>query len=221
MIADDDIAEKLSSWAKSHFQMTAMHPAGKNNNGIPKTNIWPPPEGSFQNIPTEKNPLLKLLMDVCNSQQSLLEDHLLLTNCINIHKCSAYCLTQRGKQKIYRMEFGSVKNPGKMLRDKPAIINDRNGRLRLEMERDHPFLVQHSALHTQGWRANGDISFILNKSDSDTPSLNEIIAIEKYVTGYACKRNQVIGSLVDLFKDIVDNSSDNIQSDRNSLCINF
>jgi hypothetical protein len=43
--------------------------------------------------PEEKNPLIKLLMDVSMSQETLLEDYVLLTNRFNIHRCSDYCLT--------------------------------------------------------------------------------------------------------------------------------
>jgi hypothetical protein len=48
----------------------------------------------FSSPPEEKNLLVKLLMDTYSSQDSLLEDHLLLTNRINIHRCSDYCLRQ-------------------------------------------------------------------------------------------------------------------------------
>ena len=40
----------------------------------------------------KKNPLIKLLMDVSMSQETLLEDYVLLTNRFNIHRCSDYCL---------------------------------------------------------------------------------------------------------------------------------
>ena len=67
--------------------------------------MWPPPEGTAPMPPEEKNPLIKLLMDVSSSQESLLEDHLLLTNRFNIHRCSDYCLTLKsGKNKI--MSYG-------------------------------------------------------------------------------------------------------------------
>lgn len=91
----------------------------------------------------------------------------------------------------------------KQVRSSPAIVKDRNGSLRLEMERDHPVLVQHSRFHTQGLRANGDISLILSKSDPSNPSVDEIIATEKYITGYACKGNEPTGALSDLFSDMV------------------
>jgi hypothetical protein len=81
------------------------------------------------------------------------------------------------------MDFGTTSNPGKELRSSPALVKDRHGSLRLELERDHPTLVQHSRYHTQAWRANGDVSVILSKSNPENPSINEIIATEKYVSG--------------------------------------
>ena len=90
-------------------------------------------------------------MDVSSSQESLLEDHLLLTNRFNIHRCSDYCLTSKsGRRKKCLMEFGTEFSSGKELRQTPAIITDKNGSLRLEMAGDHPMLVQHSRFHTQG-----------------------------------------------------------------------
>ena len=104
-----------------------------------------------------------------------------------------------GKTKKCRIEFGSESSPGKELRDTPTLKTDKYGSLRLEMARDHPILVQHSKFHTQGWRANGDVSLIHSRSDPDNPSVDEIIGVEKYVTGYACKGYQPTGSIVELF----------------------
>ncbi|CAC5397334.1 unnamed protein product [Mytilus coruscus] len=174
--------------------MTANHPAELDESQ--KKNLWPPPEGTAQAPPDEKNPLIKLFMDVSESQENILEDHLLLCNRINLHRCSDYCLRaprNNPSVKQCRMEFGTPLNPGKPLRDSPAIVKDRNGSLRLEMERDHPNLVQHSQIHTQAWRASGDISLILSKSGPENPSVNEIIAVEKYVSGCACKGNEPTG----------------------------
>ena len=81
------------------------------------------------------------------------------------------------------MEFSSASHPGKPLRSEPALVKDQNGSLRLEMERVHPVLVQHSKYHTQGWHANGDISLILSRGHPDNPSVNDILATEKYITG--------------------------------------
>ena len=77
------------------FQSNCIPQAGKNIFGQPNKNLWPSPEGTAPPPPEEKNPLLKLLMDVSDTQQLLLEDHLLLTNRMNIHRCSDYCLQSR------------------------------------------------------------------------------------------------------------------------------
>ena len=106
------------------------------------------------------------------------------------------------------MEFGSVSKPGKPLRTEPALIKDKNGSPRLEMVRDHPMLVQHSMTHTQAWRANGDISIILSKSDPKNPSVNDIMATEKYITGYACKGGESTGAVAELFNDMVNSTDD-------------
>lgn len=71
-----------------HFGMTASHPAGCDLEGNPRKDLWPPPEGTSQPPPEELNPLVKLLMDVSVTQESLLEDHLLLSNKFNLHRCS-------------------------------------------------------------------------------------------------------------------------------------
>ena len=78
-LSDDKCAARLHDWAASEFGLTASHPAGKNADGNPKKEFWPPPEGTAPKPPEEKNSLIKLLMDVSTSQESLLEDHLLLT----------------------------------------------------------------------------------------------------------------------------------------------
>ena len=138
---------------------------------------------------------------VSSSQQNILDDYLLLTNRINLHRCSDYCLVppkskrEATSEKVCRMEFGKMSAPGKVLRSDPALVKDRNGSLHLEMARDHPMIVQSSQIQTQAWRANSDISLILSKSSSDNPSVQKITATEKYITGYACKGNQPTGAV--------------------------
>jgi hypothetical protein len=61
----------LSQWATEQFGLSASHPAGKDETGKPRKNLWPPPEGSAALPPEEKNPLIKLLMDVSMSQETL------------------------------------------------------------------------------------------------------------------------------------------------------
>ena len=206
--SEEETAEKLANWAASELGMSANHPAGVDSHGVPRKDLWPPPEGTAPAPPEEKNPLVKLLIDVSESQESLLEDYLLLTNRFNLHRCSNYCLRKSGSNSVCRMEFGNASNPGKPLRTNPSIVKDRNGCPRLEMSRDHPVLVQNSRYHTQGWRANGDISVILSKSGVKNPSVEDITATERYITGYACKGNEGTGALVDLFHDVNESAND-------------
>ena len=105
-------------------------------------------------------------------------------------------------KKVCRKEFGSTESPVRILQDAPCLVKDKNGSLRLEMERDHPMLVQHPQNHTQALRANGDISLILSKNGPDNPSVDEIIATKRYVSGYACKGSDSTGALVNLFNDV-------------------
>ena len=60
----DSVAE-LSKWAKSIFGMTASHPAGSDEDWTPRKDFWPPPGGSAPAPPEDRNPLTKLLMDIC------------------------------------------------------------------------------------------------------------------------------------------------------------
>lgn len=84
----DESAEELSNCAKATFCMTASHPAGKDVDGNSRKDLWPPPEGSAPAPPEDKKPSTKLLMDFSESQESLLEDHVFLTNRNNLHRCS-------------------------------------------------------------------------------------------------------------------------------------
>ena len=218
-LSDDECALKLEKWAALQCGLTACHPAGKDENGNSRQDLWPPPEGTAPQPNEENNPLVKLLMDASESQESLLEDYLLLTNRFNLHRCSDYCLkASNNNTKKCRMEFGTEQSPGKKIRDTPALVKDHNGSTRLEMTRDHPVLVQHSRYHTQGWRANGDISVILSKSSPDNPSVHDIIATEKYITGYACKGNQPTGAISNLFCDMINCSNDASGLTAKSIC---
>ena len=221
-LSEAECANKLAKWASDDFGLTATHPAGCDADGKPRKDLWPPPEGTAPVPAEEKNPLVKLLMDVCSDQESLLEVHLLLTNRIHLHRCSDYCLqepkSKRGSEKVCRMEFGTLSKPGKQIRHDPAIVKDKNGCQRLEMPRDHPTLVQHSQYHTQGWRANGDISIIVSKSDPKNPSVDELMACEKYITGYACKGNKGTGALVDLYGDLVNSNDNSDGADGKTIC---
>ena len=190
-----------------------MHPAGRDEEGQRRKDLWPPPEGSADPISNERDPLVKMLMEIAATQDAVLEDHLLLVNRVGLHSCSDYCLRTprhpepglQPKERVCRMEFGSEFQPGKKLRNAPDVVEDHNGAPRLEMPRDHPCVVQHSRYQVQSWRANGDVSVILSSSPDppDNPSTDDIIAIIDYVCGYACKDSEPTGATADLFKDMV------------------
>jgi hypothetical protein len=79
------LCQCIAQWATEQFGLSASHPAGKYETEKPRKNLWPPPEGSAA-LPTEENnPLIKLLMDVSMSQETLFEDYVLLANRFNIH----------------------------------------------------------------------------------------------------------------------------------------
>ena len=146
---DEEYAARLSQWADENFAMTALHPAGSDEEGQPRKDLWPPPEGSADPISEDRDPLVKMLMEMAATQDAILEDHLLLVNRVGLHSCSDYCLTTprhpepglQPRERVCRMEFGSEFHPGKKLRNSPEIVEDHNGAPRLEMPRDQPRLV--------------------------------------------------------------------------------
>ena len=226
--SDEEYAARLSQWADENFAMTAFHPAGSDEEGQPRKELWLPPEGSAEPISDDRDPLVKMLMEIAATQDAVLEDHLLLVNRVGLHSCSDYCLRTprhpepglQPRERVCRMEFGSEFRPGKKLRNAPEIVEDHNGAPRLEMPRDHPRVVQHSRYQIQSWRANGDVSLILSNSPPDNPSTDDIIAIIDYVCGYACKDSEPTGATADLFKDMV-NAVDTTDADQvtgKSMC---
>ena len=208
---EDECATILNQWADENLAMTALHPAGSDEEGKPRKDLWPLPEGSADPIPNDQDPLVKMLLDIASTQDAILEDHLLWVNRVGLHSCSDYCLRtprhpEQGLQpneRVCRMEFGSEFHPGKKLRREPEIVNDHNGAPGLEMPRDHPRVIQHSRYQLQSWRANGDVSLILSNSSPDNPSTDDIIAIINYVCGYTCKDSEPTGATADLFEDMV------------------
>ena len=60
----------------------------KIEDGSSRKDLRPPPEGTAP-LPAEDNALIKILIDVSETQESVVEDHFLLTNTINLHICSS------------------------------------------------------------------------------------------------------------------------------------
>lgn len=71
-LTNSQYVEKLAAWASACFSMTASHPTGTDDSGQPLKSLWPSPEGTAPAPPNEQNPLLKLLMDVSFTEESLL-----------------------------------------------------------------------------------------------------------------------------------------------------
>jgi hypothetical protein len=51
--------------------------------------------------------------------------------------------------------------------------------------------------------------------------LEEILSVEKYVSGYACKGNQPTGAVVDLFNDLVNCADESTGATAKSICTNL
>ena len=45
-LSEEDQDLSLSDWAKQQFGMTALHPAGKHDDGSSRKDLWTPPEGT-------------------------------------------------------------------------------------------------------------------------------------------------------------------------------
>ena len=75
--SETEYEARLSQWADENFAMTALHPADSNEEGQPRKDLWPPPEGTDDPISTNRDPLVKMLMEIAASQDAILEDHLL------------------------------------------------------------------------------------------------------------------------------------------------
>ena len=52
----------------------------------------------------------------------------------------------------------------------------------------------------------------------DTPYIIEIIATEKYITGYARKGTETTGAAVDFFKDLMPSADDSLENPAKSVC---
>ena len=58
--------------------MTALHPAVSDEEGQPRKDLWPPPEGLADPISDDRDPLVMTPMQIAATQDAILEDHLLL-----------------------------------------------------------------------------------------------------------------------------------------------
>ena len=52
--------------------MAALHPAGSDREGQSRKDLWPPPKGSADPILDDRDPLLKMLMEITATQDGML-----------------------------------------------------------------------------------------------------------------------------------------------------
>ena len=52
--------------------MTALHPAGNDEEGKPRKDLWPPPVGTAEPISNDRDPLVKMLMQIAGTQDAIL-----------------------------------------------------------------------------------------------------------------------------------------------------
>ena len=65
---EEEYAARLSHWADETFAMTALHPAGNDEEGQPRKDLWPPPEGTAEPISDDRDPLVKMQMQIAATQ---------------------------------------------------------------------------------------------------------------------------------------------------------
>ncbi|CAH3025176.1 unnamed protein product [Porites evermanni] len=90
-----------SQWADETFAMTALHTAGNDEEGQPRKDLWPPPEGTAERISDDRDPLVKMLMQIAATHDAILEDHLLLVKRIGLHKLLAIWSKDCSREHVY------------------------------------------------------------------------------------------------------------------------
>ena len=85
---EDECAAKLNQWVDENLSMRALHPAGSDEEGKPRKDLWPLPEGSADPLPNDQDPLVKMIMNTASTQEAILESCLLLVNRVGLHTCS-------------------------------------------------------------------------------------------------------------------------------------
>ena len=52
--------------------MTALHPAGNDEEGQPRNDLCPPPVGTAEPISNDRDPLVKMLLQIAGTQDAIL-----------------------------------------------------------------------------------------------------------------------------------------------------
>ena len=214
----NEAASELHDWLQTDLQNTdnlfspnfvSMHPAGGeeetddagNRLWVPNKSEWPKPDGSYE--PPDYNPLSEKPSDHFDS---ISDFHIALTNKIGLHKCNHSCLKFRkpgSNSKYCRFHFGKTdietkKSEGKETHPFHSIITPGQ-HPRFEGNRDHPFLISHIKARLLSWLANCDTQPIIDQ---------DLMALLRYITQYACKGAASTDDLVRLYKHLLDVNGD-------------
>ena len=186
----------------------SMHPAGGkvnlDENGekiwTADKSKWPAQEGSLES--TKENSLTVSLTEICERNAGINSHYIALVNGVALHKCSSYCLKRKkrdGKQvKYWRFHFGeqdpsTKKMSGKNMHPYNAMITD-DTHPRFEGPRDHPRLIMNIKTKLITSLANCDTQPIIDDS---------LIALQKYIAGYACKGGASTEDLLLIYKKLL------------------
>ena len=222
MSSNVDSAEKarlLHSWLQTDSEDTgtffspnlvSMHPAGgefdDSERWIPNTQLWIKPEGTHYVNPDA----LKISFDQCHSDDHRKQFQIDVINKCMLHGCSGYCL--KPDKSIHnvdsdeppplkcRFHYGyydrNLKiSSGMDIKLEPFITEGANSRY--EGPCNHPRMVQHIAVRPISWLGNCDSSIIIHQN---------LLALNQYLTSYACKGAASTAEMVSMFKKILDKS---------------
>lgn len=112
---------------------------------------------------------------------------------------SRYCRAGAGEESNKNM----CDTPGFQPRNQPAIVFDKRGFYKLEMERNHLRMVQTPLFILRGWRGNCDFRILLYSSPNGKPDAEEISTVTDYVIGYQCKGSETIKTERVLLRDFI------------------
>ncbi|XP_066914121.1 uncharacterized protein [Clytia hemisphaerica] len=132
--------------------------------------------------------------------------HIALTNKVGLHKCNNTCLNEKSdgaKTKYCRFHFGKfdIENrtsEGKETHPFHSLIKPGE-HPRFEGNRDHSFLISHVKTRLLTWLANSDTQAIIDQ---------DLMALLRYITQYACKGAKSTDDFIRLYKHLLDVNSD-------------
>ena len=173
------------------------------------TQPWIKPEGTHYVNPDA----LKISIDQCHSDDQRKQFQIDVINKCMLHGCSGYCLkpdknlhnvdSDESPPLKCRFHYGyydrNLKiSSGMDIKFEPSITEGANPRY--EGPRDHPRMVQHIAARPISWLGNCDSSIIIHQN---------LLALNQYLTSYACKGASSTAEMVSMFKKILDKSLSN------------